>query len=81
MALKPIKILDYCIFVLIVIFMLLLLFDYEFLTVYDHSQLEYIKKATEILLGILVTLFILDLYVKYRNAENWQVFFKKIGLI
>jgi len=57
--------------------MILLLFDYEFLHVPDHSQLENIKKTTEILLGILVTLFILDLYVKYRNTENWQVFFKK----
>lgn len=77
MTLKPIKILDYCIFVLIVIFMILLLFDYEFLSVPDHSQLENIKKTTEIFLGILVTLFILDLYVKYHNAENWQMFFKK----
>ncbi len=77
MTLKPIKILDYSIFVLIVIFMILLLFDYKFFPVPDHSQLENIKKISEILLGILVTLFILDLYVKYCNAENWQVFLKK----
>jgi hypothetical protein len=57
--------------------MILLLFDYELLPVADNSQLEKIKKTTEILLLILVILFILDLYVKYRKAENWKVFFIK----
>jgi len=74
---KPIKILDYSIFVLILIFSILLLIDYEFLKIVDPFQLVNIKKATEIILWILVSLFVLDLYLKYRKAENWKVFFKK----
>lgn len=77
MTIKPIKILDYSIFVLIIIFSILLLIDYEFLKISDHSQLENIKKITEIILWILVSLFILDLSLKYHEAENWRVFLKK----
>jgi len=54
-----------------------LLIDYEFLKIVDPFQLVNIKKATEIILWILVSSFILDLYLKYRKAENWKVFFKK----
>ena len=77
LSVKPIKILDYSIFVLILIFSILLLIDYGFLKISDHSQLENIKKTTEIILGILVSLFILDLSLKYRKSENWRVFLKK----
>ena len=77
LTVKPIKILDYSIFVLILIFSILLLIDYEFLKISDHSQLENIKKIIEIILWILASLFILDLSLKYRKAENWRVFLKK----
>jgi len=63
--------------VLILIFSILLLIDYEFLKIVDPFQLVNIKKATEIILWILVSSFILDLYLKYRKAENWKVFLKK----
>lgn len=77
MNVKPVKILDYLIFVLIVIFSILLLFEYGFLPLSDHSQLEIIKKTNEIILAFLIFLFIFDLYLKYKKAENWRVFLKK----
>lgn len=77
MTVKPIKILDYSIFVLILTFTILLLFDYEFLKISDPSQLKNIRKTTEIIFWILVSLFILDLALKYHKAENWRVFLKK----
>lgn len=77
MILKPTKILDYSIFILIIIFSILLLIEYEFVSILDHSQEENIKKTTNVILWILVILFIFDLYLKYRKAENWRVFFRK----
>jgi len=63
--------------VLIVVFSIILLIEYEFLKIFDKFQLKEIKQISEIVFVILVSLFILDLFLKYRKAENWRIFIKK----
>ena len=73
----PIKILDYSIFVLVIVLSVLLLIDYEFIKISDSFMLETVKKTSDIVLIVLVSLFTTDLFLKYRKSKNWKVFLKK----
>ena len=72
-----IKFLDYSIFILVIIFLIFLLIEYEFLIISDEFRLQEIQLLSQIIFGILVILFTLDLFLKYCKAENWRVFIKK----
>lgn len=72
-----IKILDYSIFVLVILLSVLLLIDYEFIKISDSFTIETIKKISDIVLMSLVILFTIDLFLKYRKSENWKDFLKK----
>ncbi|NJK78294.1 MAG: hypothetical protein HC944_06290 [Nanoarchaeota archaeon] len=73
----PIKILDYTIFILVIVLSVLLLIDYEFIKTSDSFVLDTIKKTSDIVLIVLVSLFTVDLFLKYRKSKNWKVFLKK----
>ncbi len=74
---SKIKILDYSILFLLAIFLFVLVIDYGFLKLNESPYYKTLKEISEPIFWLLIFLFILDLYIKYKKTRDLMIFIKK----